>query len=142
MASSFCRTTTHGIVRQVPEPCQTHGGDGDHLRMPPGFRGLNMKAKRSRVGAVVAVAKCAAWEAGFLKELERELEEGGGEGWKRVEKKGMVEVLECLEREAIQGEDHGREPSDYNRRAQIFDHSSRVFQALKESTHPTHSPNS
>ncbi|KAM7276958.1 hypothetical protein ACFE04_018824 [Oxalis oulophora] len=45
---------------------------------------------------------------------------------------GVVEVLECLEREAIMGDDHGKEPTDYNRRAQIFYKSSRVFQALKE----------
>ena len=48
------------------------------------------------------------------------------------EGKGVVEMLECLEREAIMGEDVGKEPMDYNRRAQIFDRSSRVFQALKE----------
>lgn len=30
------------------------------------------------------------------------------------------------------GEDEGRDPTDYNRRAQIFDKSSRVFQALRE----------
>ncbi|KDP21633.1 hypothetical protein JCGZ_03304 [Jatropha curcas] len=52
------------------------------------------------------------------------------------ERKGVVELLECLEREAIMGEDEGRDPSDYNRRAQIFDKSSRVFQALKERTTP------
>ncbi|KAG8380998.1 hypothetical protein BUALT_Bualt06G0075100 [Buddleja alternifolia] len=45
---------------------------------------------------------------------------------------GIVEVLECLEREAIMGEDEGRDPNDYNRRAMIFDRSSRVFQALKQ----------
>lgn len=44
---------------------------------------------------------------------------------------GIVELMECLEREAIMGEDEGREASDYNRRALIFDRSSRVFQALK-----------
>lgn len=44
---------------------------------------------------------------------------------------GIVE-LECLEREAIMGKDEGRDPMDYNRRAHIFDKSSRVFQALKE----------
>lgn len=60
-------------------------------------------------------------------------------------RKGVVELLECLEREAIMGEDHGREPHDYNRRAQIFDESARVFQALKEraslgvvDAHPSH----
>lgn len=47
---------------------------------------------------------------------------------------GLVEVLECLEREAIMGEDEGRDPTDYNRRAQIFDKSSKVFQALKNTT--------
>ncbi|CAL5364017.1 unnamed protein product [Camellia sinensis] len=50
--------------------------------------------------------------------------EGGG---------GIVELMECLEGEAIMGEDVGRDPTDYNRRAHIFDKSSRVFQALKES---------
>ncbi|KAG6600868.1 hypothetical protein SDJN02_05543, partial [Cucurbita argyrosperma subsp. argyrosperma] len=46
--------------------------------------------------------------------------------------KGVVELLECLEREAIMGEDEGREPTDYNRRAKIFSTSSEVFQALKQ----------
>ncbi|KAK8661884.1 hypothetical protein V6N13_091472 [Hibiscus sabdariffa] len=135
--SSFCQTTAHGIARvlgQVPKPCQAQC---KRERMAPGFRGLNMKGKQRCSGAVVG-AKCSAWDTGFLRELERELEEGGEE-WKRVdrckckERKGMVEVLEWLEREAILGEDHGREPSDYNRRAIIFDQSSRVFQALKNS---------
>lgn len=45
---------------------------------------------------------------------------------------GAVEVIESLEREAIMGKDEGRDPCDYNRRALIFDKSSRVFQALKE----------
>ncbi|KAF7147147.1 hypothetical protein RHSIM_Rhsim03G0153400 [Rhododendron simsii] len=56
----------------------------------------------------------------------REKCEGGGGGG------GIGELMECLEREAIAGEDEGREPNDYNRRAIIFDKSSRVFQALKE----------
>lgn len=47
---------------------------------------------------------------------------------------GAVELLECLVREAIMGEDEGKEPNDYNRRAQIFYKSSTVFQALKQST--------
>lgn len=37
------------------------------------------------------------------------------------EKTDFVETLECLEREAIMGDDQGKEPNDYNRRAQIFD---------------------
>ncbi|KAL5799805.1 hypothetical protein ACOSQ4_032689 [Xanthoceras sorbifolium] len=48
------------------------------------------------------------------------------------ERSGTVELLECLEREAIMGDDEGKEPTDYNRRAHIFDKSSKVFQALKE----------
>lgn len=50
---------------------------------------------------------------------------------------GIAELLECMEREAIMGEDEGKEPTDYNRRAQIFHKSSRVFQALKEGTNTT-----
>ncbi|GMI80260.1 hypothetical protein like AT5G05220 [Hibiscus trionum] len=122
-ASSFCHTTPHGILK-VPKPWQAH------LPLPRGFGGLNMKGKQRSGGAA---AKCSGWDTGFLRELERE----GGEEWKRVEKckerKGMVELLECLEREAILGDDHGRDPTDYNRRALIFHHSSRVFQALKQS---------
>lgn len=79
------------------------------------------KAERELEGAV------SAEEAADWMKAAR-LSEKCGEG------RGMVEILECLEREAIMGEDQGREPSDYNRRAQIFDRSSRVFQALKEST--------
>ena len=87
---------------------------------------------------------CASWS--LVSELERQLEaemntqedeEEGSVGMTRFrhkcgERKGVVEILECLEREAIMGEDVGKEPMDYNRRAQIFDRSSRVFQALKE----------
>ncbi|CAI9091901.1 OLC1v1027012C1 [Oldenlandia corymbosa var. corymbosa] len=45
---------------------------------------------------------------------------------------GIAELLECLESEAIMGDDQGKQPTDYNRRAQIFDKSSRVFQSLKQ----------
>ena len=54
--------------------------------------------------------------------------------------KGVVELLECLEREAIMGEDEGREPTDYNRRAKIFSTSSEVFQALKQHSDATPDP--
>ncbi|KAL5569658.1 hypothetical protein UlMin_026233 [Ulmus minor] len=73
----------------------------------------------------VAAEEMSPEEAADWMEFGR-LREKCGEG------RGMVEVLECLEREAIMGEDEGKEPSDYNRRAKIFDKSSRVFQALKE----------
>lgn len=48
------------------------------------------------------------------------------------DRKDMVELLECLEEEAIMGDDEGKEPVDYNRRAHLFDKSSRVFQALRD----------
>lgn len=78
-----------------------------------------------------------------MTELERELleemkgidsgEDGIGGKWReKCGGEGIVEIMECLEREAIMGEDEGREPTDYNRRAIIFDKSSRVFQAVKE----------
>ncbi|PIA38537.1 hypothetical protein AQUCO_02700027v1 [Aquilegia coerulea] len=44
----------------------------------------------------------------------------------------LLEELEELEEEAIMGEDEGREPIDYNRRAHIFDTCSKVFQGRKE----------
>lgn len=77
-------------------------------------------------------------KSGMVRELERELEgeieidEEKCKGKSGGERKGVVELLECLEKEAIMGDDVGKEASDYNRRAQIFDRSSRVFQALKE----------
>lgn len=71
------------------------------------------------------------------KELEAEIIELGKLRERCKERRGMVELLECLEREAIMGDDEGRDPIDYNRRAQIFDKSSRVFQALKERSTPS-----
>ena len=76
---------------------------------------------------------------GSASEIEKELEaEMRPEEWMRDKcgggRGGAVELLECLEREAIMGEDEGKEPNDYNRRAQLFYKSSRVFQALKQST--------
>lgn len=42
------------------------------------------------------------------------------------------ELLECLEKEAIMGDDDGKDPKDYNRRAKIFDKSSKIFKNIKE----------
>lgn len=81
-----------------------------------------------------AAAECA--RQGSVPELK---EEGGGEEELGVGEdlggKGVVELMECLEQEAIMGEDVGRDPTDYSRRAEIFDKSSRVFQALR-AQHP------
>lgn len=69
---------------------------------------------------------------------EEELMGLGTLGDKCKEVRGIAELLECLESEAIMGEDEGKEPIDYNRRARIFDKSSRVFQALKQNaTNPS-----
>lgn len=69
---------------------------------------------------------------------EEELMGLGTLGDKCKEVRGIAELLECLESEAIMGEDEGKEPIDYNRRARIFDKSSRVFQALKHNaTNPS-----
>ncbi|KAK9283800.1 hypothetical protein L1049_012054 [Liquidambar formosana] len=105
---------------------------------------LNKKvavAAESNCGSVPECGSC--W--GSVSELERELEAemnregdewiGTGRWRDKCGGRGVVELLECLEREAIMGEDQGRDPTDYNRRAQIFDKSSRVFQALKELNH-------
>lgn len=72
-----------------------------------------------------------------MAEVEAEIMKSEEEWWsdgKCKGRRGIVELMECLEKEAIMGEDEGKEASDYNRRAQIFDNSSRVFQALKEQT--------
>ncbi|GJN31371.1 hypothetical protein PR202_gb19761 [Eleusine coracana subsp. coracana] len=44
----------------------------------------------------------------------------------------VAEELESLEEAAIAGEDEGRRPTDYDRRAHIFEESSRVFRELKQ----------
>lgn len=97
-----------------------------------------------RLNHVVA-ARCD--NRGPVAELERDMEaemnREGEDDWiveigrsreECEESKVIVELLECLEREAIMGDDEGRDPTDYNRRAQIFYKSSQVFTALKERT--------
>ncbi|KAL3521326.1 hypothetical protein ACH5RR_019475 [Cinchona calisaya] len=95
------------------------------------------------------VFKCAKGGSSSASELRDEIitEEElmglgrlGNECCKESSRGGIAELLECLEREAIMGEDEGKEPTDYNRRAQIFDKSSIVFQALKESSTTTPLP--
>ncbi|KAE8709017.1 putative transcription elongation factor s-II [Hibiscus syriacus] len=88
------------------------------------------------MSANLSAVRCMAMDSQWSDEMRPEEEE---EEWIRVgslrdkckEKKGMVEVMECLENETIMGDDHGREAGDYHRRAQLFDMSSRVFQSLK-----------
>ncbi|XP_022745313.1 uncharacterized protein LOC111295829 [Durio zibethinus] len=140
-------------VKQFTKPCESYRF---YLRMPSAYRGLQNDglSLKHRFGHELAVG-CVASESEYLAELESEPEaemkpEEEEEEWMKLgrlrerckERKGMVELLECLEIEAIMGEDQGREPSDYNRRAQIFDKSSRVFRALKARSKPSHSQQS
>ncbi|KAL6902192.1 hypothetical protein ACP4OV_005068 [Aristida adscensionis] len=51
---------------------------------------------------------------------------------KEAEVELVAEELEVLEEAAIAGEDDGRRPMVYDRRAHIFEESSRVFRELKQ----------
>ncbi|XP_022146811.1 uncharacterized protein LOC111015926 [Momordica charantia] len=90
-----------------------------------------------RRGTASRCVSQGGWGSGA--ELEREVA-AEGEEWLKLGRlkekcgggKGVVELLECLEMEAIMGEDEGRDPIDYDRRAKIFSTSSKVFQALKQ----------
>ncbi|XP_007011376.2 PREDICTED: uncharacterized protein LOC18587506 [Theobroma cacao] len=153
--TALCQTSTLGTgssppinktIKQFPKSFE---GRSSRLRMPSrglGSHGLRLK---QRFGRGLGLG-CVDSDSGLLAEFERELEaemKPEEEEWMRVgklgerckERKGVVELLECLETEAIMGEDQGKEPTDYNRRAQIFDKSSRVFQALKARSKPSES---
>ncbi|KAG5616333.1 hypothetical protein H5410_016157 [Solanum commersonii] len=82
-------------------------------------------------------SKCGKGDSIERKLLDEQIDNLGRMPSKCKEVGGMVELLECLEREAIMGDDEGKAPMDYNRRAQIFDKSSTVFQALKETSQTT-----
>lgn len=84
-------------------------------------------------------ARCMGQGGGSVSEVERELASQGEEMGRWTEKcggQGVAELLECLEREAIMGEDEGKEPCDYSRRARIFDWSSRVSEKARPSPLP------
>ncbi|XP_071937629.1 uncharacterized protein [Coffea arabica] len=112
---------------------QPHGG---RLRLEQSWpnRQLEKVVERAKGGSASASASASEWGDEIV--TEEELMGLGKLGGKCEETRGIAELLECLEREAIMGEDEGKEPTDYNRRAQIFHKSSRVFQSLKESSTP------
>ncbi|KAK2637237.1 hypothetical protein Ddye_032029 [Dipteronia dyeriana] len=103
---------------------------------------------RQRSNGGVAAIGCVALESSSSSSLSSSpasssslMESEAEEEWIKIgnlrekckdQRKEMVELLVCLEREAIMGDDEGKEPTDYNRRAHIFDKSSKVFQALKD----------
>ncbi|XP_042489342.1 uncharacterized protein LOC122069399 [Macadamia integrifolia] len=109
--------------------------------------GIPFTGLSARLGLPESVAPVTSSKGKVEAGVEEEEAEMNAEEWKKLgyevyeevrgdkrcgERKGIVEVIECLEDEAILGSDQGREPTDYNRRARIFEKSSRVFQALKQ----------
>ncbi|XP_010491054.1 PREDICTED: uncharacterized protein LOC104768718 [Camelina sativa] len=96
---------------------------------------LSLTAKKGRWSdAARCVASGSSYAAAMepiTPEEEEELTQRrgicGGEA-----NRGVWELLECLEKEAIMGDDDGRDPTDYNRRAKIFDKSSKIFKNFKE----------
>ncbi|KAK4353145.1 hypothetical protein RND71_028663 [Anisodus tanguticus] len=110
----------------------------------PNFKFSSVQPLDNEKSRKFSKLKCA--KGGSVSKLELQINEDDMDmdmekeliGMRRLEEKckgvsgGIVELLEYLEREAIMGEDEGKEPIDYNRRAQIFDKSSQVFQALRE----------
>lgn len=133
-AASLCYSNVQNLspslsgnkIKHFSNQCGNHSGS---LKLGQQYKSKNRLAVR-----------CVALSVSELeKRLEAEMK-SEGEEWLKMEtlrgkckdRTGMVDLLECLEAEAIMGDDEGKEPSDYNRRAQIFYKSSRVFQALKE----------
>ncbi|KAK3151530.1 hypothetical protein QOZ80_3AG0247060 [Eleusine coracana subsp. coracana] len=85
---------------------------------------------RARVAASPARARRLMWSARACC-----VGDGGGSGetTEPVQaEEAVAEELESLEEAAIAGEDEGRRPTDYDRRAHIFEESSRVFRELKQ----------
>ncbi|KAL6980867.1 hypothetical protein U1Q18_022504 [Sarracenia purpurea var. burkii] len=150
--SSFhhlCTTLSFSIPNPKPSSIPFHAIGAQQLSFP--LRNSALQRNQRPLTAAIGCAKGSP-----VTELKRESssdevmmmsvsgeDEWAGIGGKWREKceqgGGIVELLECLEREAIMGEDEGREATDYDRRARIFDKSSRVFQALKERNSPRES---
>lgn len=133
-ATSLCYSNVRNLVPSLSGNKTKHfskqcGNPSGSLKF-----GQQCKSKNRQAAGCVALS---------VSELEKRLEaemKSEEEEWLKMEisrgkckeRTGMVDLLECLETEAIMGDDEGKEPTDYNKRAQIFYKSSRVFQALKE----------
>ncbi|KAF8402470.1 hypothetical protein HHK36_010555 [Tetracentron sinense] len=133
MAASISSFSPHKPSISL-RPIQTHTHRilaGLSVGTPESSRKLKhrLSLKQQRVDARGGVAS----EGSQGSELESEM---NSEEWMELVgqrenckgRRGLAEVLECLEEEAIMGEDNGRDATDYNRRARIFDKSSKVFQ--------------
>lgn len=86
---------------------------------------------RSSVPSRVSTGRLRSHNYNMIKPKKREQWEDFS-GLDPITEEELGQELEVLEKEAMEGPDEGREPSDYDRRAQIFDESSRVFKVLKE----------
>ncbi|KAL3341782.1 hypothetical protein AABB24_026018 [Solanum stoloniferum] len=132
MASFLPHVKTHFSSPQFPIP-NSNISATHNLQIPSGY-GKYMGSNQLR--QPLLSSKCGKGDS-IERKLEEQIDNLGRMSSKCKEVGGMVELLECLEREAIMGDDEGKAPMDYNRRAQIFDKSSRVFQALKETSQTT-----
>ena len=84
-------------------------------------------AAQPRLGLRARATSCGGGAVGPV-EAREDAEPAAGQ----AEEPGLApEELEVLEEAAIAGEDEGRRPTDYDRRAHIFEESSRVFRELK-----------
>lgn len=134
MEATFCNTQ----VRVLGGSIVSHQKTDVHARnlaVPSSGSFLKLNKKQRNGVDLRLVARCASSSPGPgpVAELVEETEWNEMRNWsERCRVKGVEELLECLEREAIMGDDQGKEPTDYSRRARIFDKSSEVFQALKE----------
>ncbi|KAL7611744.1 hypothetical protein Lser_V15G09116 [Lactuca serriola] len=75
-----------------------------------------------------------------MRPASKRKEEMSDDKWDRAveeskEDDDVNEEVELMEMEAIMGEDDGKEPMDYKRRAGIFYKSSQMFQAIKDKQH-------
>ncbi|KAF8009799.1 hypothetical protein BT93_J0712 [Corymbia citriodora subsp. variegata] len=136
METSFCNTH----VRVLGGSIVSHQKTDVHARnlaVPSSGSFLKLNKKRQDGADRGLATWCASSSPGpgpgLVAEVVEETEWNEMRNWsEKCRVQGAVELLECLEREAIMGDDEGKEPTDYSRRARIFDKSSEVFQALKE----------
>ncbi|KAF0913669.1 hypothetical protein E2562_023768 [Oryza meyeriana var. granulata] len=89
----------------------------------PGRRLVTATTLRARCGGGTEPVEARKDGEGPGKEGEGEAAGGGV--------LAVAEELEVLEEAAMGGGDEGRRPTDYDRRAHMFEESSRVFSALK-----------
>ncbi|KAL1197056.1 hypothetical protein V5N11_024848 [Cardamine amara subsp. amara] len=127
---AISQTCTKIITNTSP---RTHQTLASVKAIPQTKLSLNKKKERW-----VAAARCVASGSGYAAAMEPITPEEEEELTQRrgicggETNRGVWELLECLEKEAIMGEDDGKDPTDYNRRAKIFDKSSKIFKEQRD----------